>query len=257
MDKSDPYEELKEKTKAVPKDDRKKKTERKKPARWIVVAAAVLVAGIAAALALYFSGGTSNPAVSGTANAAIATITETANKLQDATNSVVSKLIGGAEVPPEAAPATANQTPTAPAVVRRRPQLSSNQSSPYLAATPAAVSQPSNVVGDAETSKPVEPEPAPPVDIGIYSATDTAVQAPVLIYPQLPSKPTEEALLTRPSQLDLLVLEDGTVGEVRLIPQSDRLQDRMMVSAAKAWRFRPALKDGRSVRYRVRIPITW
>jgi hypothetical protein len=30
----------------------------------------------------------------------------------------------------------------------------------------------------------------------------------------------------------------------------------MMVSAAKAWRFRPATKDGRPVRYTLRIPIT-
>ena len=80
---------------------------------------------------------------------------------------------------------------------------------------------------------------------------------PVLVYPQLPTKPLGGTILSELGALDILVLEDGTVAEARLIPQSDRLQDRMMVSAAKAWRFRPALKNGRPVRYRVRVPITW
>ena len=79
----------------------------------------------------------------------------------------------------------------------------------------------------------------------------------MLVYPQLPSKPTRDTSMTKPGELDLLVLEDGTVAEARLIPQSDRLQDRMLISAAKAWRFRPATKEGRAVRYRVRVPITW
>ena len=90
----------------------------------------------------------------------------------------------------------------------------------------------------------------------MYTAQSPGVAAPELVYPQLPRnrRPTWAA---QPGELDILVLEDGTVAEARLIPQSDRLQDRMLVSAAKAWRFRPALKDGRPVRYRVRIPITW
>ena len=104
-----------------------------------------------------------------------------------------------------------------------------------------------------------EPAAPPPAvfDVGVYTATDTSVEAPVLVYPQLPSKPTRDLSATKPGELDLLVLEDGTVAEARLIPQSDRLQDRMLISAAKAWRFRPATKDGRPVRYRTRIPITW
>jgi outer membrane biosynthesis protein TonB len=95
------------------------------------------------------------------------------------------------------------------------------------------------------------------VDLGVYMTTDASVQPPELVYPQLPLKPIGGAVLTPPGELDLLITEEGTVAEARLVPASDRLQDRMMVSAAKAWRFRPALKDGRAVRYRFRIPITW
>jgi hypothetical protein len=31
----------------------------------------------------------------------------------------------------------------------------------------------------------------------------------------------------------------------------------MLVAAAKAWKFRPAMKDGRPVRYRMQVRITW
>jgi hypothetical protein len=43
----------------------------------------------------------------------------------------------------------------------------------------------------------------------------------------------------------------------RLVPTSARLQDRVMVSAAKTWRFTPARRDGQPVRYRLHMPITW
>ena len=48
----------------------------------------------------------------------------------------------------------------------------------------------------------------------------------------------------------------GTVDQVRLRADPSQLHDRMLVSAAKAWQFRPAMKEGRPVRYVVRVPIT-
>jgi outer membrane biosynthesis protein TonB len=91
----------------------------------------------------------------------------------------------------------------------------------------------------------------------IYTASDADVRAPILVHPQLPTRRDPNALPPEPGELDLLVLEDGTVAEVRLIPVSNRFQDRMLISAAKAWRFRPADLNGQPVRYRLRIPITW
>jgi protein TonB len=189
------------------------------------------------------------------------TIAETGKKLQDVTNSVVSKLVGGAEAVPPTPPPTNESALVALATPRPR----RGPAAPSASTAPAATVAPPVAVVTPSPAAPPEPDapstPAPPpqpfVDSGIYSASDAAVEAPVLVYPQLPSKPIDGALFTRPSELDLLVLEDGTVAEARLIPQSDRLQDRMMVSAAKAWRFRPAEKDGKPVRYRMRIPITW
>jgi len=252
--------ELKEKTKAhTPEQARKK--EKKKLPRWIPIAAAALLLGAGGAAAFWMYGRSSSPAVQQSTNAALSLLAETGKKMQDATTNVVSKLIGGAtEAAPAEAPAANVSPATVPAPVPRRRLTSTPQQNPMaVSELPAAVAgSPSEPA--ASPPPPAAETAAPPpavIDVGVYTAADAAVEAPVLVYPQLPSKPTRDISATKPGELDLLVLEDGTVAEARLIPQSDRLQDRMLISAAKAWRFRPATKAGRPVRYRTRIPITW
>jgi len=95
---------------------------------------------------------------------------------------------------------------------------------------------------------PPEPQPGP------FTDADTDVVPPMLVYPQLPSE-AETAPPASAPHFELLVNDRGEVEQVRLRATDARLQDRMMVSAAKAWRFRPAMKDGNPVRYRVRVPI--
>jgi hypothetical protein len=48
----------------------------------------------------------------------------------------------------------------------------------------------------------------------------------------------------------LIVLADGTVGAVKLLGERRNVLEGMLLSAAKAWKFQPALKDGRPVAYR-------
>jgi hypothetical protein len=83
------------------------------------------------------------------------------------------------------------------------------------------------------------------------------VRPPELLRPQLPKERLRGITDEVASDLELLVLEDGSVGEVRRVPPSNRVQDRMLLSAAKAWVFRPAQLRGRAVKYRLRVPITW
>jgi hypothetical protein len=97
----------------------------------------------------------------------------------------------------------------------------------------------------------------PAVDTRVYGPRDVDVKPAELVYKQFPSEYIETVPNAQPGQLDILVLEDGTVGEVRLRPDSNRLQDRMLVAAAKAWRFRPASRAGRAVKYRLLVPITY
>jgi periplasmic protein TonB len=100
-------------------------------------------------------------------------------------------------------------------------------------------------------------QPVPLLQTAVYSAADADVRPPQLERPQLPTERLRGITDEVAGDLELLVLEDGSVGEVRLVPPSNRVQDRMLLSAAKAWRFRPAERAGRVVKYRVRIPITW
>ena len=53
----------------------------------------------------------------------------------------------------------------------------------------------------------------------------------------------------------MTVNENGDVDHVQLISPMRRFQERMLMAAAKAWKFKPALRDGQPVRYRIRIPI--
>ena len=56
--------------------------------------------------------------------------------------------------------------------------------------------------------------------------------------------------------LDLLINETGGVDSVRLRPPLNRFHDKMIVSAAKAWQFRPALRNGQPVKFRHSVRIT-
>jgi len=55
------------------------------------------------------------------------------------------------------------------------------------------------------------------------------------------------------SIMDLLISESGDVLSVRLVPPARDVREAMMLSAAKAWRFAPATRNGRAVPYLKRI----
>jgi TonB family protein len=78
------------------------------------------------------------------------------------------------------------------------------------------------------------------------------VLAPVLVRPQLPRDPPPGS---DTGIFDMLIDENGDVMQVKLISPRRRYHDRMLVAAAKAWKFRPAMLNGQPVKYRVRIPI--
>ena len=111
----------------------------------------------------------------------------------------------------------------------------------------------------------IEPAPEPAAEFDesierpaptIYSASDPDVVPPVLIRPQVASEPRID---TEPSQaeIELVVNAEGIVTQVRLRADGElSLNDRMLVAAAKAWMFYPALKEGRPVAYTLRIPVT-
>lgn len=82
-----------------------------------------------------------------------------------------------------------------------------------------------------------------------YTSADREVQPPMVVYPQMP--PDDELNPSRPdvASMQILVSETGSVLHVRMGPGPSRMSHFMFLSAAKAWRFQPALKDGEPVPY--------
>jgi len=102
----------------------------------------------------------------------------------------------------------------------------------------------------------VAPEDDAVRDPAVFSPEDADVQPPRLVRPQLPSEPPPGTPEQDVGTLELLVDESGAVRHVRLISPRNRYQERMLVAAAKAWKFLPALRNGEPVKYRTRVRVT-
>jgi hypothetical protein len=172
-----------------------------------------------------------------------------------AVRSAVGALVGSGSAPTTAPPSEA-PPPAAPEKARqhvRRP------SSPKIAAAPPEPI----VAGDAKPATSVEILPitedvttVTEADANVYTSTDAAVIPPVLVRPVLPKDPPPGVPLHQIGTIDVWVDENGDVEQVRLMSPANRYQERMLVSAAKMWKFRPAFKDGHPVRYRTRVRLT-
>lgn len=90
----------------------------------------------------------------------------------------------------------------------------------------------------------------------VYSRADPEVDPAVLVRPQMPSIPEDLAAELETSVFDLLIDQSGRVEQVKLVSPENRFNDRILVSAAKAWQFQPATRDGQPVRYQLRLRIT-
>ena len=86
----------------------------------------------------------------------------------------------------------------------------------------------------------------------VYTSTDPGVQPPALVRPQFPREPEPG---DDTGYFDIVVDEQGNVERVKLLSPRRLFQERMLVAAAKAWKFRPAILEGEYVKYRLRVPI--
>lgn len=118
---------------------------------------------------------------------------------------------------------------------------------PVVAGIPAAVGSAAVDLGDMV---PVAPSPTLVDDQPVYSSDDPTVMPPVGVRPQLPRVLPSDITPDRLSRIELVVLPDGTVGSVKLLGGDRGVIQGMLLSAAKAWKFKPAEKDGRPVAYR-------
>jgi hypothetical protein len=89
----------------------------------------------------------------------------------------------------------------------------------------------------------------------VYTEADLDVIPPRQLTTQMPVTGPIGVPANRVGWLDMIIGRDGTVERVKLNTPLNRHHERMIVSAAKAWKFRPASKGARSVRYRITVKI--
>jgi hypothetical protein len=117
------------------------------------------------------------------------------------------------------------------------------------AADPAQVAD----APDAATPAVLEASALPLApDVKVYGPEDRDVVAPQAIRPHLPSTLPEGTTASQLARIELTVAPDGLVETVKLLPGSRpvNVPEAMLLSAAKTWRFSPAVREGRNVRYR-------
>jgi len=112
----------------------------------------------------------------------------------------------------------------------------------------------SHVASDPTPASP--PAPTRTRTARAYSSADDDVEPPVPLRQQMPAEPRTGNREQGASELELVIDEQGLVQRVRLDSAAPSLNDRMIVAAAKAWRFRPATRHGQAVPYVLRVPLT-
>jgi hypothetical protein len=172
---------------------------------------------------------------------------------------------GTASQPPPSPPVVAVEPPKPPvtSVRRLRPQPESptpddipllNATAPPFYASPRP-SPWAPVLIDAPTIVPDEPVVSgPDVNLGtVYTAGSPDVVAPVPVRPHVPKALPPGLGPGDVARIELVINADGNVASVKLLGQARTMNDAMMLSAAKAWRFRPAMRAGVPVQYRTAV----
>jgi hypothetical protein len=107
-----------------------------------------------------------------------------------------------------------------------------------------------------ETREDFEGAPRSPGGALIYTSDDHSVIEPVLIFPYLPLRARSGVTEDKLGVLELVVDTRGHVESVHLRSPSNRYRERWWVFVSKSWQFRPALKDGKPVRFLKRVALT-
>jgi hypothetical protein len=89
----------------------------------------------------------------------------------------------------------------------------------------------------------------------VYSENDRGIVPPRSLSRQFPDTTPIGVPPYRVGTLEMIIDREGNVDKVKLHTPLNRYHERMVVSAAKAWRYLPATKDGRPVKCRIIVKI--
>lgn len=176
----------------------------------------------------------------------------------DAVRSAVNSLIGSNEPAPLASTPTmaSRPEPTRPRPRRRPAQQAATAATPAPAAAPESVAPAPPPAAAPVQAMPSGIDRSLETPLEVFTARDEEVTPPVIVRPVLPKEPPPDVPPDEIGVVEVIVDENGDVLHVKLISPANRYRERMLVSASKMWKFRPAYKDGRPVRYKTRVRLT-
>ena len=99
--------------------------------------------------------------------------------------------------------------------------------------------------------------PAPTAAVAplrVYAASDAQVVPPTALKQALPPFPAQLPVANR-GVLELVIDEDGAVENATMRESVNPRYDAQLVNAAKSWQYKPAMLDGRPVKYRKMMQI--
>ena len=106
---------------------------------------------------------------------------------------------------------------------------------------------------------PPPPPPAPLMPLPVFDGRDVEVTPPRMQRVRLRRASSSGSFSHGTSNeaglVELVVSTSGDVESAKFVTNPLNVHQSMLLSAVKAWRFRPDLRNGRAIRYRLRVPI--
>jgi len=144
--------------------------------------------------------------------------------------------------------------PTAnPTVLLTASPLAAAMSAPALSVAPVDEAPFADATPATPSSAAFVPAPFTPLGIFTYDWRDKDVMPPVAVAQPVSGwwgAMGEPAAGTPLGAVDVVVDESGRVVDARMHQSANRIYDAVLLESVKQWRYRPAMKDGRPVKYR-------
>jgi hypothetical protein len=245
--------------KPVPRKEHKRRPIRKKVVAVSTVLLAVAVPGLVVLQLSSTSRVDAAAAGAQSTASALSGLAATVGSLADRVNPFAAASASDGDASAVSPPATPKSVdkPKRKGSAKAVPQAVSQHTAPERLPEPALAIFETIVVPEALPIEAIAGDAA--AEWTIFTASDLEVTPPVATYPRLPAEPPAGIRADHLSTLEVLVDETGHVESVRLRGQPTNLGEALRVtvnlSAAKTWRFLPAVKDGRPVKYRKLIQV--
>jgi TonB family protein len=108
-----------------------------------------------------------------------------------------------------------------------------------------------------EEPKPAPAVPAAPAAPAIYTADEPGIVPPVTIRQEVPSVPASIArMIKAQGMVDLIIDEKGRLLSIVLRSSLHPVYDKMLVDAARNWKYKPATLNGVPVQFRKLIAVS-